>query len=95
MSVSESDCMIGGGRKNARSILSYPRVHLNQSGIWGGGDRGDEQVWGGTKGGGGHPFLGERVGGVPLFQTGRKKICLFRAFFRDSDGTKMLKNCLN
>jgi hypothetical protein len=47
----------------------------------GGGIGGDRQFrGGGRKDRGGHPFLGERVGGVPLFSAGEKENCNLEHF---------------
>jgi hypothetical protein len=47
----------------------------------------------GTKGTGGHPFLGERVEGVALFQLRRKKILPVGAFLGGTLTSQTAKQC--
>jgi hypothetical protein len=79
-------------------ILTYdPLCSYDHSGIrW--GHRGTSKSGGGTKGKGGSLFSRRKGRGVPLFQLGRKRTCLFRAFLGTLgvyDGAKMLKNYLS
>jgi hypothetical protein len=52
----------------------------HHSGIWGGIEGGTDSSGGDKRVEGGHPFIGERVGGVPLFSSGEEEYCHLEHF---------------
>jgi hypothetical protein len=76
---------------NCTHLITLTLIH---SGIWR-GDRVASLGGGGERVGGGHPFLGERVGWVQLFSA-RDNFFVsytFFGYFWVTYSTKMRKNC--